>query len=71
MDCAAADSTPDMEKELTEMGRLAEGIAERARMEEFIKSIQNLMDTVGWTAQQAMDALKIPASEQKRYAELL
>ncbi|MBQ1914308.1 MAG: hypothetical protein II178_03695 [Selenomonadaceae bacterium] len=63
--------TPDMEKELTEMGSLAEGIAERARMEEVVKSIRNLMETVGWTAQQAMDALKIPASEQKRYAALI
>ena len=63
--------TPDMEKELTEMGSLAEGIAERARMEEVVKSIRNLMETLHLTAQQAMDALKIPVAEQARYAALL
>ena len=63
--------TPDMEKELTEMGSLAEGIAERARMEEILKSIRNLMKTMNLTAQQAMDALMIPATEQKRYAALI
>jgi len=31
------------------------------------ESIRNLMHSMGWTAQQAMDALKIPASEQKIY----
>lgn len=64
--------TLDMEKELTEMGSLAEGIAERARMEEkettLIASIRNLMKTMNLTAKQAMDALMIPASEQKKYA---
>ena len=34
-------------------------------------SIRNLMENVGWTAQQAMDALKIPASEQDKYAALI
>ncbi|MBQ7479069.1 MAG: nuclease [Selenomonadaceae bacterium] len=71
--------TEDMEKELTEMGSLAEGIAERAKEEgrnegidlTIVKSIRNLMETVGWTAQQAMDALKIPMAEQARYAALL
>jgi len=71
--------TEDMEKELTEMGSLAEGIAERAKEEgrnegidlAIVKSIRNLMETVGWTAQQAMDALKIPTAEQARYAALL
>ncbi len=71
--------TEDMEKELTEMGSLAEGIAERAKEEgrnegidlAIVKSIRNLMETVGWTAQQAMDALKIPMAEQARYAALL
>ena len=67
--------TPDMEKELTEMGSLAEGIAERARQEEkdltIVNSIRNLMETLDLTAQQAMDALKVPVSEQGRYAALV
>ena len=44
----------------------AKGI-DKARLE----SIKNLMKNVGWTIQQAMDALGIPKSEQSRYiAEL-
>ena len=38
---------------------------------ERVSSIRNLMETVGWTAQQAMDALKIPASEQEKYSALI
>ena len=41
------------------------------REKERITSIRNLMETVGRTAQQAMDALKIPATEQARYAALV
>ncbi len=33
-----------------------------------VESIKNLMKNVGWTLQQAMDALEIPASEQPKYA---
>ena len=58
------------------MGSLAEGIAERARMEgeakgkktTILASIRNLMKTMNFSAKQAMDALMIPASEQKKYA---
>jgi len=67
--------TPDMEKELTEMGSLAEGIAERARNEgidlTIVKSIRNLMKNMKLSAQQAMDVLEIPVAEQARYAALL
>ena len=33
-----------------------------------VENIRSLMETMKWTAKQAMDALKIPASEQKKYA---
>ena len=33
-----------------------------------IESIKNLMDSLKFTPRQAMDALKIPASEQPKYA---
>ena len=36
-----------------------------------IENIRNLMDTVKWTAQQAMDALKIPVDEQSKYLSKL
>ncbi|MBQ7516073.1 MAG: hypothetical protein IJS96_07290 [Schwartzia sp.] len=35
---------------------------------ERVKSIRSLMETLGLTAKQAMDALKIPAAEQEKYA---
>ena len=54
------------------MGSLAEGIAERARMEgkekTILMTIRNLMKTMNLTAKQAMDALMLPVSEQKKYA---
>ena len=40
----------------------AKGV-DKARLE----SIKNLMKNVGWTVQQAMDALGIPKSEQSKY----
>ena len=33
-----------------------------------LEAVRNLMETAGWTAKQAMDALKIPLREQKKYA---
>ena len=33
-----------------------------------VENIRSLMETMKWTAKQAMDALKIPAAEQKKYA---
>ncbi|MBQ9365817.1 MAG: hypothetical protein IJT82_08575, partial [Schwartzia sp.] len=76
--------TPIMEGDLMKMGSLAEGIAERARMEgeakgeakgraegkktTILASIRNLMKTMNLSAKQAMDALMIPAPEQKKYA---
>ena len=41
------------------------------REEERLQSIRALMETVHWTAKQAMDALKIPAAEQEKYAALV
>ncbi len=34
---------------------------------ERISNIRSLMETMKWSSQQAMDALQIPASEQKQY----
>lgn len=36
-----------------------------------LDSIRNLMDTLKLTAQQAMDALKISADDQKRFSQML
>ena len=41
------------------------------REEEKLNSIRNVMETLGLTMEQAMQALKIPKSEQEKYAHLL
>jgi hypothetical protein len=59
----------DMRKEAMEKGMekgLGQGI-EQNRLE----NIRNLMTTMKLTAQQAMDALLIPADEQEKYIALL
>ena len=48
----------------------AEGKAE-GKEKNLIENIRSLMETTKWTAQQAMDALKIPANEQSKYLALI
>ncbi len=67
----------DTIQELYELGQSegraegkAEGIEEGMTMKGF-EDIKSLMDSVAWTAQQAMDALKIPAEEQPQYLAML
>lgn len=67
--------TPDMEKELTEMGSLAEGIAERARMEEkestIVENMRKMIKNSNMTLQQIMDMLEIPMKDREKYAALV
>ncbi len=44
---------------------------EKGKESERVISIRNLMETLNLSAKQAMDALKIPASEQKKYSTLI
>lgn len=46
-------------------------IAEAARMEGTLKSLQNLMKNMGLPIEQAMTALGVSESEQKHYVEML
>ena len=41
------------------------------RDDTLMDAIRNLMDTLKLTSKQAMDALKIPAKDRKRYAKML
>ena len=68
------------EKAGTEKGRInmCEGLRElmadskaEGREETLLNSIKNLMETLKLTAEQAMDALKIPDSDRKKYVSLL
>ena len=41
------------------------------REETLLNSIKNLMETLKLTAEQAMDALKIPDDDRKKYVSML
>ena len=45
--------------------------ADEARRETVLENIKNLMETMKWTIEQAMDALRIPQNERSRYAGLV
>ena len=76
-----------IEEEVTEMCNLGEAIEqmgiekgiekgmeqgmEQGHESSLLQSIKNLMDSMKWSAQQAMDALKIPKDEQEKYAARL
>ncbi|MBQ7463510.1 MAG: hypothetical protein IJS86_01475 [Lachnospiraceae bacterium] len=49
---------------------IAEGKAE-GKAEEKLTDIKNLMSSMKWTAAQAMEALKIPEDDRRRYSALL
>ena len=71
--------TRDMRREVEDMGGLMEPaikfatmkVAEETKESERLSSIRNIMETLHLTAQQAMDALKIPADEQSKYSALI
>ena len=43
----------------------------KAKSETRLHCIRSLMETMNFSAQQVMDALKIPADKQKEYADLI
>ena len=75
--------TREIEEEVTEMCNLGEAIEQmgiekgmekgmkQGHESSLLQSIKNLMDSMKWSAQQAMDALKIPKDEQEKYAARL
>lgn len=67
--------TRTLDKEVSEMCNLsqtveAKGIEkgiEKGRIEGILSSIRSLMDSMDWTIEQAMDALKVPEGERSKY----
>ena len=53
-----------MEKEVNQMGSLSQGVERKGMKKGILQSIRALMDTMNWSVQDAMDALKI--NEQGR-----
>lgn len=67
--------TRELESEVLGMCNLSKGVLERGKREGIIKatvdSIQNLMETLKLTTEQAMDALKIPEADRDLYKAML
>ena len=61
----------EIEEEVLEMCNLGMAVESAGAEKTMIKNIKNLMEAMKWTAQQAMDALKIPKNDQAKYAAKL
>ena len=49
------------------MCNLSKGVEEKG----ILLSIRNLMETMGWSVEQAMESLKIPEEEKTKYSDEL
>ena len=58
-------------REVKKMCKLMEELQEEAKKETLLDNIRSLMETMNLTAQQAMNALKVPADKQEEYVELI
>ena len=63
--------TQELEREVSEMCNLSDGIEQKGIAKGIGVSIQSLMESMGWTIEQAMDALQIPTEERNVYLNLL
>ena len=67
--------TETLEAEVETMCNLSQGVEEKGRIkgraEGLLSSIRNLMASMGWSAEQDMDALRIPSGDRPKYADLL
>ena len=60
-----------LESEVLQMCNLSEDVMERAIEKATLASIKSVMETRGFTIEQAMDALELPDDERPKYTELL
>ena len=63
--------TQELESEVSEMCNLSEGVEQKGIAKGIITSIRNLMESMGWSIEQAMDALQIPMEERNDYLNML
>lgn len=55
----------------TALEKLIEDGKKEGMQEGRLTSVKNLMESMGWTAEQAMDALKISQEDRNKYAGML
>ena len=71
--------TQELEREVSEMCNLSDGVEQKGIakgrtygiVEGIATSIRNLMESMGWSIEQAMDALQIPTEERNGYLNML
>ena len=71
--------TETLESEVQEMCNLSQGVEEKGRIkghaegraEGILVSIRSLMASMGWSMDQAMDALRVPETDRSKYTNLL
>ena len=63
--------TKTLESEVREVCNLSKGVEERGIEKGILKSIENLMETLKLSAEQAMTALKVPEEDKPKYASKL
>ena len=79
----AIKATQDLEQEVSEMCNLSQGVKESGRMqgvaqgmaqgkaEAMLFAVKNLMESTNWPAERALQTLKIPDEDRKKYAKML
>ena len=65
------EMTQNLEREVSLMCNLSQGIVESTTERNTLDSIRNLMETLNLTTEQAMAALKIPEAERPKYSSML
>ena len=67
--------TQELEREVSEMCNLSDGVERKGIAKGIVEgiatSIRKLMESMGWTIEQAMDALQIPTEERNGYLNML
>ena len=53
------------------MCNLSKGVEEKGIEKGILLSIRNLMETMGWSVEQAMEGLKIPEEEKRKYFTII
>lgn len=54
-----------------EMSAIMEEMCNETAENTILQTIRNLMETMGWTAEEAMEAMKVPDSEKRKYTARL
>lgn len=65
------EMTQNLEREVSLMCNLSQGIVESTTERNTLDSIRNLMETLNLTTEEAMVALKIPEAERPKYFAML